>query len=195
MSLHTVLPVSPLGFRAVHGLSINFSRNAKSRFSGDSCGASSPGFSDFPQQAVHNQWPWRAFAFASDAGFIAYASGARRWAHLAWILSLPYYAVALAQAPNAKALKREALFQVTANGVLPFVAAHVGVFWAKLSWPSAKHALGRFKNVSQRRVNTAKITWLAGVSSAILMGLTVSVNDPLIKGLFERLNRSDCKRL
>src|SRR6478609_3470023 len=73
------------------------------------------------------QWPWRIFAFLSDLGTIGVLIKKRWMGTLGWSLALPYYAYALIHQPDSKSRKEEVLYQLTANGILPFMAAKVGI--------------------------------------------------------------------
>ena len=75
----------------------------------------------------HHQWPWRFLAFASDLGTVGYLIKQPVLNRVGWLISVPYYAYGLWVQPNSQARKEEMLYQLTANGALPFVEAKIGV--------------------------------------------------------------------
>jgi hypothetical protein len=79
-----------------------------------------------PSDSIYHQWPYRGLAFASDLGTLGYLLQKPRLGMLGWAIALPYYAAALFSRPTAAEKQDEALYQVSANGVFPFLAAKAG---------------------------------------------------------------------
>lgn len=120
---------------------------------------------------VHRQWPWRALAFSSDFGILAHMIDKPKWGMFGWLVAVPYYLYGLAIQPNAEARKEEAIYQATANGILPFLHIKLGtVLGSKLGQKLSPRLAWPFK-------------LLGGV--AALAALTPTVGDPIGEHLIE----------
>jgi hypothetical protein len=130
-----------------------------------------------------HQWPWRGLAFASDLGIIAHLLKQPKLAGLGWLVAAPYYAVCIGARPNASQRKEEAVYQLSANGVFPFLCAKVG---AKLG-----DGLGvRFLKKIGGSARSFSPLWGKGIGGLLgLAFLTPTVGDPLSQTLISTLKK------
>lgn len=154
--------------------------NIANNSSGDSSNlnASAQDTDDQNDKQPCRQWPWRIFAFLSDLGTIGCLLQKRWMGVLGWSLALPYYAYALIHQPDSKSRKEEALYQVTANGIFPFMAAKVGIILGDKAYQS----IGKNWTKSSPHTFLSKLThpMVKGIGGLLaLLVLTPTVNDPI----------------
>ena len=134
---------------------------------------------------VYRQWPWRGFAFCSDLGTIGYLLKKPRLARWGWALALPYYAYALIHQPTKAKRQEELLYQATANGLFPFLAAKAGV----QAGDSAHQALSApWRQALLKQGLSAPRVKLVGALLAVLL-LTPGVGDPISRWLEARYQK------
>ena|GEM_PF-4660547 len=124
------------------------------------------------------QWPWRIFAFLSDLGTIGCLLKKRWMGALGWSLALPYYAYALIHQPDSKSRKEEALYQVTANGIFPFMAAKIGITLGDRTYQKIGKSVA--KNYPHTFFTELTHPMYKGIGGLLaLLALTPTLNDPL----------------
>jgi hypothetical protein len=124
------------------------------------------------------QWPWRIFAFLSDLGTIGVLIKKRWMGALGWSLAIPYYAYALIHQPDSKSRKEEALYQVTANGILPFMAAKAGITLGdKVYQQFGTKLANHYPHTFLSKLSHPMYKGIGGLLA--LLVLTPTVNDPL----------------
>jgi hypothetical protein len=131
-----------------------------------------------------HRWPWRGLGFASDLGTLGYLLKIKNlgpvFGVLGWAVSLPYYAYSVISKPNEREKKKEALFQVTANGIFPFLLLKMGIklgekLHKKVSpLPAAERSCLSY-------LKTAPSAWKLLVGLGVLAIGTPFVGDPLGK--------------
>lgn len=136
--------------------------------------------SESPVIPASRQWPWRGFAFSSDLGTIGYLVKKPQLAGLGWLTALPYYIFSIENRPKGSERKEEALYQATANGILPFAEAKIGTMAGEL--------------LHQRFAQTGKLTrpmskTLGGLTA--LLVLTPILGDPISRWLIKRYKSSE----
>jgi hypothetical protein len=131
---------------------------------------------DLKTKEIYHQWPIRGFAFASDLGTIAKLANIPKLGIAGWIIAAPYYLASILGQDNKQKRQNELIYQVTANGLFPFVEAKAGVHFAgKLS----QNPL--FKSLLPK-IATIKPEYLQLFSGLLFVGLlTPLVGDPLSK--------------
>ncbi len=134
------------------------------------------------QEPAYRQWPWRGFAFCSDLGSIGYLLKNPRLARWGWALALPYYAYALIHQPSRAKRQEELIYQATANGVFPFLAAKGGVQAGQAVHQAVS---SHWKEVLLKHGLSAPRFQLVGALLALLL-LTPGVGDPLSRWLLTR---------
>ena len=130
------------------------------------------------QKEDYRQWPWRGLAFASDLGTVGYLVKQHWLGLIGWLLALPYYAYALWRQPDSKNRKEEAVYQATANGFLPFMAAKVGTMIGELAHRKITVFLAEKYPTSGLNKLTCPMYKVIG-GLATLLVLTPSVDDPI----------------
>lgn len=83
--------------------------------------------SESPLSRRHNQWPWRGFAFLSDASILLGLMGIKGPAKQLGLVSIPYYLYAIARPQSSESRLNEILYQLTANGLFPFLNVSFGM--------------------------------------------------------------------
>ena len=125
--------------------------------------------------SAYHQWPWRALAFASDLGTIGCLIQKPRLGLLGWALAAPYYLAAIFTRPTKAAKQDEFIYQVTANGVFPFLAAKIGVSLSKKIYLKLLSHYSKFPGVESKYF---KVTQALGGLLSLLI-LTPRVGDPM----------------
>ncbi len=130
-----------------------------------------------------HQWPWRGLAFASDLGTMAHLLKQPKLAGLGWLVSAPYYAVCIGVQPSTNRRKEEAVYQLSANGIFPFLAAKVGA--------TLGDAFGvRFLQKIGGTARTFSPLLSRGIGGLLgLAVLTPTVGDPLSQTLISTLKK------
>lgn len=96
-------------------------------------------FSTSESNPAHH-FPQRLFAFASDLGFLGAFLKLPVFAWIGWLIAMPYYAITIIREPDKQSRKEEALYQATANSVLPLLEAKLGVVAGKKLSDASKHS-------------------------------------------------------
>lgn len=142
---------------------------------------------------VHRQWPWRGFAFCSDLGTVGYLVNKPQLAALGWLLALPYYAYSIFSQPKGKKRNEEMVYQVTANGMMPFAGAKVGTLAGEALYRNAVTQLRKkYPNSQLYRLSLPLYKTLGGLIA--LFALTPTVGDPLSRWIMQRYQSSTAER-
>lgn len=125
------------------------------------------------------QWPWRGFAFCSDLGTIGALVKQPKLAGLGWLLATPYYLLSIFSQPKGQQRKEELMYQVTANGVFPFVEAKLGTVAGEMIFNKVKPLVSPSFNLLNMKIplNASVAKALGGLASLLL--LTPALGDPL----------------
>jgi len=130
---------------------------------------------------TQRQWPWRIFPFASDLGTVGCLLKRPKLGLLGWAIAAPYYLVSILKQPNGQQRKNEALYQATANGVFPFLAAKTG----------AKFGEALYRLLKAHSLNAVNVLWkqnrlklLGGLLGLVV--LTPTVGDPISRQLCQK---------
>lgn len=134
---------------------------------------------------ISRQWPWRALAFLSDLGTLGYLIQQPKLGGWGWLAALPYYYASLFSQPAGPQRNEELIFQATANGLFPLIAAKIGI--------SFVHVLERLTVIppkwlahSQKTLPLAKIT--GGIVAMAV--LTMTVGDPITQWILTHYKKS-----